>query len=129
MSVTDDGNGIRHITDLIQFVRDNDHGHTLLFQLQHDLQKFCRLFVVQSRRRLIQNQKLHILRHSLGNLDQLLLAYAEGIDRHIDILVLQSDFRQHLCCLCPGLRPVDDALPGTLFVPQEYIFRNRQIRT
>ena len=128
VSVTNNGDGIRHITDLIELVGNDDHGHALLFQLQHDLQKLCGLLVVQSRRRLIQNEKLHILRHGLGNLDELLLAYAQRVHGHIDVLALQSDLRQHLCRLRPGLRPVNDALAGTLFVPQEHILRHRHVR-
>ena len=107
---------------------NDNHRNPVLLQLQHDFQKLRRLLIVQSRRRLIQNQQFHILGHSLGNLDELLFAHTQGVDRHIDILAFQSDLRQHLRRFRSGPRPVDDPLGRTLFIPQEHVLRHRHVR-
>ena len=74
LAIPDDRDGIRYIFNLIELVRNNDAGDSLLFQLKHNTQQLLALFIVQGCRRLIQNQKFYFLRHCLGNLDQLLLA-------------------------------------------------------
>ena len=129
MSVTNNGNRICNITDLIQFVRDNDRSNSMFFQIKHYFKKLCTLFVIQSCCRLIQNQKFYIFCHGFCNLNQLLLSNTKGVDRCIDIFILQTNFCKHFFRLTSCLCPVDDTFSSGSLIAHKYVLSNGKIWT
>jgi hypothetical protein len=61
-AVTQDGDRIRHLRNLVELVRDEDGGDALRLELQQKRQERVAVALVQARGRLIQNQELHLLR-------------------------------------------------------------------
>ncbi len=124
-AVTDDGDGISHIADLVKLVGNDDAGQALGLQLQHQLQQLGGFLIVQSRGWLVQNQQVSLFTQCLGNFDQLLLAHAQRVDRHVHVLISQTYTTEQILGLLPGLGPVDDPILLPL-VANEHILRNGQ---
>ena len=127
MTVTDDGDRVSNIADLVQFMGNNDTGQTLCFQLQHQFQQLCGFTVVQSSGRLVQNQQVGFFAQCFCDLDQLLFANTKAIDRYVNIFIFQTNASQQFLCFAAGSGPVDDAFACQTFVTDEYVFGNGQI--
>ncbi len=115
--------------DLGQFVElvgDHDRRHALLLELEQEIEQRGAVGLVQARRRLVEDQELHLLRQRLGDLDQLLLADAYVGDQRIGGF-LQAHRLHQLAAAAEGFVPVDDAVPRRL-VAQKHIFGDRELR-
>ena len=116
--------GVGHVGDFIELVRNQDAGDALAFELQQQLQQGVAVGFVQAGRGLVQDQQLDLARQGLGNFDQLLLAHAqvgdEGVGRLFESDLVQQGLR-HLV----RRHPVDHAALGGL-VAQEDVFGDGQ---
>ena len=126
VTVTDDGDGVSNVADLVQLMGNDDTGDAFSLQLQHQLQQLSRLTVVQCCGGLVQDQQFALLAQCLCDFDQLLLAYAQGVDGNIDVLTAQTNTIQQSLCFCTGLDPVDNAL-GLALVAQEDVLSDGQV--
>ena len=126
VAVPDDGDGVGHVADLVELMGNNDTGHALGLQLQHQLQQLGALGVVEGGGGFVQDQQVRLLAHGLGDLNHLLLAHAQGIDRDIHIQIAHTHPLQQCLGFLAGTGPVDDALVLAL-VAQEHVLRHRQI--
>ena len=127
VAVPDDGDGVGHVADLVELMGNNNTGHALGLQLEHQLQQLGALGVVEGGGGFVQDQQVRLLAHGLGDLDHLLLADAQGIDRNIHIDIAHTHPLQQRLGFPAGSGPVDDALFLTL-VAQKDVLRHRQIR-
>ena len=98
----------------------------LCLQAPEQVEQVGRVVVVQRRGRLVQDEQLHLLAQRLGDLDQLLLADAEVLDRGQRVLP-QPDAGQQLDGPVVGLVPVDDPA-GRGLVAEEDVLGDRQLR-
>ena len=90
LAVADDRHGIGDLLDLVQLVADDDRRDPLLLEAQDQIEQVVGVLVVEGGRRLVEDQQLHFLRERLRDLDELLLADADLIDRRRRVL-FESD--------------------------------------
>ena len=79
-SVTNDGDLICHIRNLIQLMRDDDGCHSLFLEFQHQIQQCLGIRLIQRGSRLIQDQNIRTTVQYLYDLYRLLLGYGHIID-------------------------------------------------
>ena len=122
-AVADDRYFVRHIGNLVQLVGNDDHGHSLLLEAEHQVQQCAGIFFVQGGRGFVQDQQLRLLGQGFGDLDQLLLAGADGFDLDLGAF-LQAHHFQVFIGFGIGLIPVDgEAVPA--LVAQVHVFADR----
>jgi hypothetical protein len=97
-------------------VADDDAGDSLALKVEDQVQEMAGVFIIESRRGFVQDQKLDFLGQGLGDLNQLLLAHADVLDRGNRIFG-QPHPGQQLCGLQVGLTPIHPAIFG-LFVTE-----------
>ena len=85
-----------------------------------------RVVLVERGGGLIEDEQPDVLVECLRDLDELLLADADVLDRGLG-LVVEADVREELACLAVGLDPVDDTALDVL-VAQEDVLRDAQLR-
>ena len=120
LAVADDRDLIRDLFDLVELVRNDDRGDAAALQAQHEVQQVLGVGLVQRRRGLVQDQELHRLVQGLGDLDQLLLADADLLDRGVRVLA-QPHPGQQFGGPGPGLGPVDHAALGGLVAEEDVL--------
>ncbi|MNQ57480.1 hypothetical protein D3C85_716380 [compost metagenome] len=76
-AITDHGDLVRHPSNLIELVRDDDRGDATPFELEHQLEQCVAVLFVEARGRLVKNQQAYVLGQGLGDLHHLLLADTE----------------------------------------------------
>ena len=101
---------IGHFGHFIEFVRNQDAGDALAFQLQQQLQQGIAVHFVQAGCGLVQNQQLDFFGQRFGNLHQLLFAHAQVGDQGAGLFV-QAHFAQQRLRFDVGSRPVNDPVP------------------
>ena len=124
-SVTNDGDLICHIRNLIQLMRDDDGCHSLFLEFQHQIQQCLGIRLIQRGSRLIQDQKFCVLGQCLRNLYQLLFSYANILYQCLGAF-LQAYGLQKFCRPGIGFIPVDFVLMSP-FIAQKHIFPDRHI--
>ena len=125
-AVTQDRDGVCNVTDLVEFMGNNDTGDALLLKGLQQIQKITAVALVERRRGLVQDEDLTVFAQGLGDLDELLLADADLVDGRIGI-VRQADALHQRRRLDPGLDPVDRTVLH-LGISDKNIFRNAQHR-
>ena len=80
-AVADHRDLVRHIRNLVQLVGDDDTGHTLRLELQHQIKQLLRIGLVERRGRLVEDQQLDVLGERLCDLNQLLFAHADVLNQ------------------------------------------------
>ena len=125
-AVAHDGDLVGDVGDLVELVGDDDHRHALLLEAQHQIQQRLRILLVQRGGGLVQDQQLRLLGQGLGDLDQLLLAGADGLDLHLAAL-RQAHHLQVLVRLGVGGVPVDSVLVADL-IAQVHVLTDGHLR-
>ena len=125
LAVTDDGDGVRDLLDLVQLVGNDDGRDAAALQAEHQVQQVLGVGFVQGGRGLVEDEQLHRLVQGLGDFDELLLADADFLDRGFRVLP-EPDPGQQFGGAGPGLGPVDHAALGGL-VAQEDVLHDGQL--
>ena len=125
-TVTHDGYLIGYIRNFVELVGNDDHGHSLLLEAQHQIQKSPGVFLIQGRRRLVQNQQLRVLCECFRNLDQLLFAGSDFFNQNPGIL-RKADHLQIFVRLRVGFIPVDSGFLSS-FIAEIHILADRHLR-
>src|SRR5688500_3140941 len=108
-AVSQDGDGVGDLQDLVQLVRDEDRGNAVRPELLEQRQQRVAVALVEAGGRLVEDQQLHLLGEGLGDLHQLLLADAEVGDEGVGRF-LEADLLQQRARLGERGMPVDDAV-------------------
>src|SRR5690606_2102106 len=119
-AVADDGDLIRDLLDLIELVADDDRGDALRLQPEDEIEQMLGVVLVERGGGLIEDEQLHILVERLGDLDELLLADAEVLDRDIGILV-ESDAGEQLGGALLLRHPVDRTETADLIAEEDVL--------
>ena len=125
LAVTDDRDRVGDRGDLVELVGDHDAGQATGAQAPEQVQQVRRVVLVQCRRRLVEDEQLHVLGERLGDLHELLLAHADVLDHLVGRLV-QADARQQVDRAATGLGPVD-AERALDLVAQEDVLGDREL--
>ena len=126
LTVTQDGDRIGDIADLVQLVRDHDAGDAVRLQGLEQVQQVFAVLLVEGSRGLVQNKNFTILTQRLGDLHELLLADADLVDGRIGIFV-QTDALQKRDGGGADLVPVDDAVFAQRFA-DEHVLGDGELR-
>ena len=94
-AVADDGDRVGDRGDLVELVGDHDLGDALGLQATHQVQQVRGVVLVEGGGGLVEDEQLDVLGQGLGDLDQLLLAHAECLDRGVGV-DLQADAGQQV---------------------------------
>ena len=112
-AIAGDGDAIGDGEDLLQPMRDIEHGVAAPAQLPQHGEEPLGLALVQGRVRLVEDEQPRRLQQHAAELDQLLLADAEPADRRLDI-DMQAELGQQIAALGrhggDGDQPVADRL-------------------
>jgi hypothetical protein len=125
-AVADHGDGVGDVAHLIELVRNDDACDALRLEFQHQIQQFAAVIFLQRGGGFVEDQQFDVLGQCLCDLDQLLLADADGIDLGCRRFV-EADLGQQFFRAPVGLVPVDDTFSRT-FVAQEDVLGDRQLR-
>ncbi|MBG9885055.1 hypothetical protein ABE10_00335, partial [Bacillus toyonensis] len=123
--VADDGDLVRDLLDLVELVADDDRGDPFCLEAQDQIEQVLRVVLVERRGRLIEDQQLDVLVQCLGDLDELLLADAEVLDREVRVLV-QTDPRKQLRGP-PSLSGPVDARTAADLIAEEDVLHDREL--
>ena len=126
LAVTDDGDGIRDLLDLVELVGNDDGRDAAALQAEDQVQQVLGVGFVQRRGGLVEDEELHGLVQRLGDLHELLLADADFLDGGIRVLP-QPHPGEQFAGPGAGLGPVDHAALDGL-VAQEDVLRDGELR-
>ena len=125
-AVAQDRDPIRHISDLVELMGDDDRGHALLLELQKEVEKHPGVLLVQGGGGLVEDEQFHVLGERLGDLDKLLLAGTDVLDQGV-LALLQADLIHVGAGLVEGAVPVDAETAFPL-VAQEHVLSDGELR-
>ena len=125
-AVAQNGDPVSYISDLIELMGDDDRGHTLLLELQKQVEKHFGIFLIQGGGRLVENEQLHVFGKRLGDFDKLLLAGADVLDERM-LAVLQPNLIHVGARLVIGAVPVD-AEAALALIAEEHVFSYGELR-
>ena len=112
--------------DLAQFVRDEDHGETVLYESAEGLEKGVGLLGGQDRGGLVENQQLNVPVEGLEDFDPLLLAHRKVLHASVGIDMEAVSFGKLTNALAGGVRGELTPLGG--LVAEDDVFPDRKGR-
>ena len=108
-------------------MRNDDGGNLQIFpQFEDEVQKLFAVLVIERRRRLIKDQEPHVFRKRFRDLDELLLADAELVDRDARRDV-EADALHERDGFLVAFLPIHDAV-ALAFVAEEHVLHDGEIR-
>ena len=126
-TVADDGCFICTVNNLIQFVCDNDGGQPVFLELHQKIQKHFRIFIIQRRCGLIQNQEFYIFGKCLCDFHQLLFAGPDVLDQSLGRFI--KPYLLHMFfCFVVGPIPVDMPHFVLFLISQKHVLTDSQKR-
>ena len=125
-AVTDDGDLVGNVGDLVELVGNDDAGHALFLEAQHQVKQRLGIGLVEGRSRLVQNQQLGVLRQSLGDFHHLLLAHADILNEGTGGLGQAHDLQIFIRLGVGGVPVNVEGL--ALLVAQEHVFADGHVR-
>ena len=107
-SLTQHGNAVRHLHDLVELVGDKEDALALRRQILHDLHQLVDLLRRQHGGRLVENQYLVVAVEHFQDLHTLLHTHGDVLDKGVGVN-LQAVFLAERQYLCAGLLFLDKA--------------------
>src|SRR5476649_1192445 len=108
VAVAQHGDGVGDARNLVQLVRNEDRRNALLLQFQQQVEQGRAVALVQTRRRLVEDQQFDVFAQRFRDLDQLLLADNQVDDQGIGFFI-QSNLLQQGARAALRQFPVDHA--------------------
>ena len=125
-AVTDDGDLVGNVGNLVELVRNDDAGHALFLEAQHQVKQRLGIGLIQGGGWLVQNQQLGVLRQSLGDFHHLLFAHADILNEGTGGLGQAYDFQIFIRLGVGGVPVNVEGL--ALLVAQEHVFADGHVR-
>ena len=119
-AVSDHGDRIGDGGDLVELVGDHDRRDPAALETLHQQEQVLRVVLVQRGRGLIQDQQLDVLRQRFRDLDQLLLAHAQVLHRHVRVDV-EAHASEQVAAAAPSLAPVDETTGDDLVAEEDVL--------
>ena len=126
-AIADDGDAVRDFRDLVELVRNDDRRDLQIFpQLEDEVQQLFAVLIVERCRRLVEDEQPHVLRKRFRDLDELLLADAELVDRDARRNI-EADALHEVDGFLVALFPIHEPV-ALAFVAEEHVLHDREIR-